>query len=64
MHLQQATFKNIVAKGEIAHNEQFPLLSQCFQLYLYILYLIFMSTFFENRLLQNCRMSEIVNGLF
>ena len=30
------TFKNIVAKGEIAHDEQFPLWPQCFQLYLTI----------------------------
>ena len=32
MPLQQTTFENIVAKGEIAHDEQFILLSQCFQL--------------------------------
>ena len=31
--LQQITFENIVAKGEIAQNKQFPLMSQCFQLY-------------------------------
>ena len=31
--LQQTTFKSIVAKGEIAQNEQFLLLSQCFQLF-------------------------------
>ena len=30
------TFENIVAKGEIAHDEQFLLRSQCFQLYLTI----------------------------
>ena len=29
--LQQTTFENIVAKEEIAHNEQFLLLSPCFQ---------------------------------
>ena len=33
MHLQQTTFKNTVAKGEIAHYEQFLLWPQCFQLY-------------------------------
>ena len=32
MHLQQTTFENSVAKGEIAHNEQFHLLPQYFQL--------------------------------
>ena len=32
-HLQ-TTFENIVAKGEIAHDEQFLLWPQCFQLYL------------------------------
>ena len=30
---QQTTFENIVTKGEIAQNEQFLLLSQCFHLY-------------------------------
>ena len=29
---QQTTFENIVAKGEIAHDEQFLLWPQCFQL--------------------------------
>ena len=33
MPLQQTTFKNIVTKGEFALNEQFLLLSQCFQIY-------------------------------
>ena len=33
MRLQQTAVKNIVTKGEIAHHEQFLLLSQCFQLY-------------------------------
>ena len=32
-HLQQTTFENIVTKGEIAQNEQFLLLPQCFQLF-------------------------------
>ena len=35
-HLQQTTLENIVTKGEIAHDEQFPLLPHCFQLYLII----------------------------
>ena len=33
MHLQQMSFENIVAKGDIAHNEQFLLLPQFFLLY-------------------------------
>ena len=33
-HLQQTTFDNNMANGEIAHNEQFLHLPQCFQLYL------------------------------
>ena len=44
--LQQTTFEIIVAKGEIAHNEQFLHLLQCFQLssiikyiYIYISYI-------------------------
>ena len=32
MHQQQTAFENIVGKGEIAHNEQFLLFPQCFQL--------------------------------
>ena len=32
MHQQQTTFENIVGKGEIAHNKQFLLYPQCFQL--------------------------------
>ena len=32
MHEQQTAFENIVGKGEIAHNEQFLLFPQCFQL--------------------------------
>ena len=32
MHLQQATFENIVTKGEIAQNKQFLLLLHYFQL--------------------------------
>ena len=33
MPLQQKTFENIVTNDEMAHNEQFHLLPQCFQLY-------------------------------
>ena len=33
MHLQQMTFENIVAKDQIAHNEQFLPSTPCFQLY-------------------------------
>ena len=32
MHQQQTSFENIVGKEEIAHYEQFLLLSQCFLL--------------------------------
>ena len=32
MHQQQTRFEIIVGKGEIAHNEQFLLFPQCFQL--------------------------------
>ena len=32
MHQQQTAFKNILEKEEIAHNEQFLLFPQCFQL--------------------------------
>ena len=32
-YLQQTTFENIMAKGEIAHDEQFLHFPQCFQLY-------------------------------
>ena len=33
---QRTNIENIVAKGEIAHDEQFHLWPQCFQLYLTI----------------------------
>ena len=33
---QQTTFENIMAKSEIAHDEQFLVWPQCFQLYLTI----------------------------
>ena len=32
MHQQETAFENIVRKGEIAHDEQFLLFPQCFQL--------------------------------
>ena len=32
MYQQQTAFENIVGKEEIAHNEQFLLFPQCFQL--------------------------------
>ena len=32
MHQQQTAFENIVEKGQIAHDEQFLLIPQCFQL--------------------------------
>ena len=32
MHQQQTAFENIEGKGEIAHNQQFLLLPQCFLL--------------------------------
>ena len=38
MHQQQTAFENIVGKGEIAHNEQFLLFPQCFQLNQIIVY--------------------------
>ena len=37
MPLQQIMFKNIVAKGELAHNEQLLHLPQCFLIYLMII---------------------------
>ena len=51
--LQRRTFENIVAKGEIAHDEQFVLLPQCFQLFLYIITLSF-TDIFKSRLLHIC----------
>ena len=51
-------FENIVAKGEIVHGEQFPLLPQCFQLYLMFKlsdlwrYFTFLPICFQSRLLQ------------
>ena len=32
MHQQQTAFENIVGKGEIARDEQFPLFLECFLL--------------------------------
>ena len=42
--MQQMTSENIAAKGEIAHDDQFLLWPQCFQLYLTIK-LFFMEIF-------------------
>ena len=56
--LQQMTFENIVAKGEIAHHEQFLILPLCFQIYAIILFStlkicnIFPLTLQSRRLLQ------------
>ena len=33
MPFQQSSNENMLAKGEIAHNEQFLILQQCFQLF-------------------------------
>ena len=50
---QQTTFEKSVAKGEIAHDEQFLLWPHCFQLYLTIkltfieIFQVFVTVFFE-----------------
>ena len=44
MHQQQIAFENIVGKQEIAHNEQFLVIPQCFLLYQKIVPL-FVNTF-------------------
>ena len=50
----QTHFENIVAKGEIAHDEQFLLWPQCFQIYLTIkLSFKFLSLCFQSRLLYD-----------
>ena len=57
-------FENIMTKEDIAQNEQFLLLPQCFPLLVigypfnYIL-----TKYVQSRLLQNCRMREMVNLL-
>ena len=55
------TSENILAKGEITHNEQFPLLAKCFQLYSIITqvfifkrFSMFLPRHFQSCLLQNC----------
>ena len=60
-HLQQMTFENIVAKGEIAHNKQFLHLPQYFQLCVIIklplnVILKNVTGCFRRRLLQICCM--------
>ena len=54
-----ATFENIMAKGEIAHDGQFLLWSQCFKLYLTINLLL---RFF--RFLSLCFQSSAVDLLY
>ena len=49
--LKQTTFEKIVTKEEIAHGEQFLLLSQCFPL---------LAKYVQSRLLQICFMWERV----
>ena len=64
-HLQQTTFENIATKEEIARDEQFLLLPQCFQLYLLfilsfiVIFVVFFTQCFQSRLLQICRLCEV-----
>ena len=60
-HLQQTTFDNIAAKGEIVQYEQFPLWPQCFQLFSLIILSMFSHDCFWKRLLQIYCMWERVN---
>ena len=65
MPLQQMTFKNIAAKGQISHNEQFLLLKQCLQLYKIIMRLLteifhILSVYFQSFLLHICCVLESV----
>ena len=61
-------FENIVTKEEVAQNEQFLLLPQCFPLLVkgypfnYRDFL-FLTKYVKSRLLQKCRMWERVNSL-
>ena len=61
-------FENIVTKEEIAQNEQFLLLPQCFPLlvigYPYSIIEMFylLTNYVQSLLLQNCRMRERVNN--
>ena len=63
-HMQKTTFEIIKAKGEIAHNEQFLLLSQLYQLFsLFILafvFSLFLTVSLQGHLLQNCCFGERV----
>ena len=74
-HLQLTTVGNILAKGEIAHNEQLPHLPQYFQqLYpiniLSFIYIvpILLPIFFQSHLLEICcmreRHTEIIERIF
>ena len=58
-HLQQTTFENIVAKGEISHDEQFPVLPQCLNSHLWR-YFTCLPNCFQSRLLQICCICERV----
>ena len=64
MSLRQTAFKNIVAKEDIAQNEEFRLLPQCFPLLVigypfnYRDFLLFDKICSQSRLLQNCRMRK------
>ena len=61
--LHQKNFENIVAKGELAHIENFLLLLQCFQLYPMLLFSHIDFPYFclQSRLLQICCMWKSVN---
>ena len=56
MHLQQTTFENLLAKGEIGE--------KCFSLYLLWRFFRFLSLCFQSRLLQICCMWERVKCHF
>ena len=64
--MQQTAFENIAAKEEIAHDEQFLLLQQCFQLLVigypfnYLEIFHFLTKYVQSRLLQICCMWERV----
>ena len=67
-HLLQTTFKNIVTKAVIARNEQFLLLSQCFNFfvvnkYTFIIEIVhvFLPRSFKNHLQLTCWMRERVS---
>ena len=65
-HCSRRLFENIVTKEEIAHNEHFLLLPQCFPLlvigypfnYTCIEIFYFLTKYVQSRLLQKCRKRE------